>query len=426
MGQLINRIKINQVQVKLSLCLGLLLAVGLLTGCCVKAQSIREESLAMYQGNPKHTGYFETKSVKDKPKVKWKFETQDAISVAPVVYRGVVYIGCDDDRLYAIDEATGRQIWRFEAEGNIRSTPCVSEEGIYLTSEAGRLYKVNPASGEEIWRFSGQKKADLYDYCIVNIGSSPVMDQEKVYYGGPDGIVYALDKETGKAVWSYPIGTAIKSSPALYKNKLYIGSLGGQMVCLNSSTGRLEWQYKTKSHSQSNGNVTSSPTLVDDGVYFGGDDFHVYGLKADTGEEIFAVYAADQPIFSTLATKDDSLYYGTCGWHNAMVCRVDLSGKNKWSFKVPKKNRSILDEKGNVSIGDWSSTEDEYYASPVIAEDTLYISTWNNTLYALNSVTGELRWSYSDLGRLAASVAVHDGVVFVGSYDGFLYALTDQ
>ena len=53
-------------------------------------------------------------------------------------------------------------------------------------------------------------------------------------------------------------------------------------------------------------------------------------------------------------------------------------------------------------------------------------STWGvqrRQLYALNATTGALLWSFTAGGFVYSSPAAADGVVYVGSYNGNVYAL---
>ncbi|MFN8401649.1 MAG: PQQ-binding-like beta-propeller repeat protein [Anaerolineales bacterium] len=54
----------------------------------------------------------------------------------------------------------------------------------------------------------------------------------------------------------------------------FVGSVDGSMYCLEYRTGRLRWKFET------GGPITGSPVVLDDIVYFGSTDHHVYALFA--------------------------------------------------------------------------------------------------------------------------------------------------
>ena len=69
---------------------------------------------------------------------------------------------------------------------------------------------------------------------------------------------------------------------------------------------------------------------------------------------------------------------------------------------------------------DWSHPTID--TSPVVANGVVYASS-HNELYALDAVTGTLKWSYPTGRSINSSPAVANGVVYVGSNDYNLYAL---
>ncbi|WP_224337506.1 PQQ-binding-like beta-propeller repeat protein [Haloprofundus halobius] len=72
----------------------------------------------------------------------------------------------------------------------------------------------------------------------------------------------------------------------------------------------------------------------------------------------------------------------------------------------------------------WSSeTDDAIWSSPVIADGTLYIGSYDGHLYALDADTGERLWRYRTGDRIDGSPAVANGTVFFGSFDRNVYAL---
>jgi outer membrane protein assembly factor BamB len=56
-------------------------------------------------------------------------------------------------------------------------------------------------------------------------------------------------------------------------------------------------------------------------------------------------------------------------------------------------------------------------SSPVVAGGTVYVGS-DAGIYALNSVTGGLRWADADAGAVDSSPKVADGTVYIGSFDG--------
>jgi outer membrane protein assembly factor BamB len=115
-----------------------------------------------------------------------------AFHSSPAVVDGVIYVGNDDNGLYAIDAASGEQRWRFAAADKIQSSPAVVDGIVYVGSYVGDyqadgtieggLYAIDAATGEALWRFENE----------YSIFSSPAVADGVVYYGSTDGGLYAV------------------------------------------------------------------------------------------------------------------------------------------------------------------------------------------------------------------------------------------
>jgi outer membrane protein assembly factor BamB len=62
-------------------------------------------------------------------------------------------------------------------------------------------------------------------------------------------------------------------------------------------------------------------------------------------------------------------------------------------------------------------------SSPAVANGIVYVGSNDGSLYALSTATGKLRWSYATGGPITSSPAVTDNRVFVYSSGGVFYAL---
>lgn len=65
-------------------------------------------------------------------------------------------------------------------------------------------------------------------------------------------------------------------------------------------------------------------------------------------------------------------------------------------------------------------------SSPVVADGVVYIGSHDGKLYAFDAVSGQLRWVALTRGPLDSSPAVANGLVYIGSEDHSLYAFDSQ
>jgi hypothetical protein len=136
--------------------------MGLLAIATLTLAACGSNPAVMYRGGAQRTGLYDAPGVPELGGVKWKFETGDGIWPSPVVTDGVVYVGSDDDHLYAVDVETGEEVWKFYTLKNMK-----------------------PAD----------TRRPLYD----DFSSSPLVVDGVVYVGGVDGSAcfYAIDAQTG-------------------------------------------------------------------------------------------------------------------------------------------------------------------------------------------------------------------------------------
>ncbi|MFW6448112.1 MAG: PQQ-binding-like beta-propeller repeat protein [Halobacteriota archaeon] len=104
----------------------------------------------------------------------------------------------------------------------------------------------------------------------------------------------------------------------------------------------------------------------------------------------------------------------------------DVDDVTDWPmFLYDERNRRCFD--GAVRPTDdpgWTrATDDAIWASPVVANGTVYVGSYDGDLYAVNAEDGEVRWRHSTGDRIDATAAVADGTVYIGSFDRNVYAL---
>ncbi len=102
---------------------------------------------------------------------------------SPAVVNGVVYVGSDDQNVYALNSTTGAKKWSFHAGGGIDfSSPAVANGVVYIGSGDHNVYALNATTGAKLWSFTTGSF----------VFSSPAVVNGVVYIGSDDAKVYAF------------------------------------------------------------------------------------------------------------------------------------------------------------------------------------------------------------------------------------------
>jgi hypothetical protein len=90
------------------------------------------QEASMFRANPARTGVFPSNGPTRLNELAWKFKIGGWVNPSPAVVDGVVYVGSDDGRLYALDAATGQEKWSFKTYGEVYSSPAVAGGMVYV------------------------------------------------------------------------------------------------------------------------------------------------------------------------------------------------------------------------------------------------------------------------------------------------------
>jgi len=339
----------------------------------------------------------------------WTFSTGGEIWSSPAVQDGVVYFGSDNHFLYALDLKTRALKWKFEAGDIVRSRPAVAGGTVYFTADDNQLYALDAQSGKAVWQFDMGKPFAArspipkgWDY----MQSSPAVAEGVVYVGSAGSNFFAVDAKNGKEKWRVPVGLYVRSSPAVVDGVVYFGDWLGMVYALDAQTGQAKWTVNTY------GSVVPSPTVVDGVVYIGSKYPCLFAFDAKTGEQKWCFAYGNSWVESSAAVADGVVYVGSSDWDR--INAVDTAtGELKWFF----------------------TTKGDPWCSPAVSNGVVYIGATGGFFYALDAKSGAEKWRMRTAkqlvtedvrfdGGVVSSPVVIDGVVYFGSLDGKLYAVS--
>jgi outer membrane protein assembly factor BamB len=110
-------------------------------------------------------------------------------------------------------------------------------------------------------------------------------------------------------------------------------------------------------------------------------------------------FPVSSPIYSTPLVTAEYVIFGS---ESGTLPAVDKNGQARWRFQAPSA---------------------EIFARPVTDDNLIFFGATNQKFYALDK-RGQLKWQFAARERIKSDPTVLEGVVYLTSYDGHVYALS--
>jgi outer membrane protein assembly factor BamB len=189
----------------------------------------------------------------------WRYSGPGSESTV-LIHDGTMYFGSWDHHLYAlaINGRRPRLRWRFLAGGELNSSPAYAGGTIYIGSDDDSVYAVNARTGRLRWRYATSSPFGTRE----TFYATPTVAYGRVYIGNTDGTLYALDSRTGRVLWTQHAGTYVYSAAAVWNGTVYVGSYDGNVYAFDASSGAVRWKRNL------GGSIHGAPTVLDGDVYY--------------------------------------------------------------------------------------------------------------------------------------------------------------
>ena len=178
---------------------------------------------------------------------------------------------------------------------------------------------------------------------------------------------FSVNQEYSKAKeqWVVQTGVGIYCSPAVEKDKVFVGDDLGCLTAYALKNGKKLWSFASGKR------IVGTPAVSEGIVVFGSADRNIYGLNAADGSLRWKVEAAD-PVLGAVTIHEGIAYVGAS---DKTFRAIDIqTGKVVWSYEQVK---------GYIET------------KPLVVDDKVIFSAWDNTLYALEKATGKEIWKWT-------------------------------
>ena len=216
----------------------------------------------------------------------------------------------------------------------------------------------------------------------------PVYVGDRVYAAGHGGNVAAYDARSGERIWKVATRAPISGGPGVGDGLVTLGTLNAEVIALDAQRGEPSWRTGVSSE------VLAPPLAARGVVVVRTGDGKLIGLKGSDGSRVW-VYDHTVPVLTLRGTSAPVLFEDTAiaGFDDGTVVAVSLAdGHVRWESRVAvPSGRSEFERIVDID------------ADLLLAEDTVYVVTFQGQIAALDARLGTVLWrrdmsSHSGMG----------------------------
>ena len=292
----------------------------------------------------------------------WTQITAGSDFASPALDNGMVYDAVGG--LYAFNASTGALVWH-DANVGTDGSPTVANGIVYVTDLHGDVNAINDTTGALVWTAQASGGA----------GPAPAVGPNGIVYVGPNtgGSLDAFNATTGALVWSAPAGFAATPSyvsPVVVNGTVFVAI--SSVEAFNAATGAAAWTTPI-------GNLSGVGIAVANGTVYLGDayDGNMKAFDATTGTVVWSTTTATSGFLDPPAVANGIVYIAShasnsTGTSSTLYAFDATTGTVLWSAPAGTAD-SPPSANGPARYGQ---------PGPVIAEGVVYVGSADGNVYA--------------------------------------------
>lgn len=251
------------------------------------------------------------------------------------------------------------------------ASPVADENYIYAMDAAGLVSAVSMKDGSIIW----QKETSPEDHAHDTLGGGIAVDNGMIYVTTSFGEIVALKADKGDEVWRKSGYAPFRSSPSIKDGHVYCQSLNNELITLSAEKGDVVWTHS---------GIPESALLL------GG------GKAACSGDTVIAAYTSGE-VHALSQTNGQPLWSDTI----TPVARIDTV------TSIPHiRARPVIDDNqvfvishgGRMTAIDFKTGTRQWQKeiggirTPVVSGGFVYVLTSMNELVCMDRKSGAICW----------------------------------
>lgn len=239
------------------------------------------------------------------------------------------------------------------------------------------------------------------DFAAPVVAESLVVIPTKDLSGLLNNSICAFDARNGEFAWCFETRAAISHSLAIYENQVFGQDVQGNIYALDLFSGELVWQ-QTLGTDPAEFWLYATPVVGHERL-FAGNAAGIMAVNPENGAVLWKKKLGSHWIssYSSPSLSGGRLVLGAM-WDAQNLYVLDaLSGSRLWDFRIHGA-----------------------HGAPLIAEETVYVTTSGGKLVAIRLDTGEEKWRYNlGDGWSPTTPTAFGSLIIAGSGDGRMIAV---
>jgi eukaryotic-like serine/threonine-protein kinase len=212
-----------------------------------------------------------------------RFSDTKARPNTPYVDGSAAYLSVFDQcRVISVDEQTGKRFWSAQTQGWVYSKPCIGDSLVFIGSQDDHIYAIDKTTGAIAWKHATKSRVEA---SIATVG-------KWVVGGSCDGIVHVLDAKTGAIIHQFQTekrpdgGGPIYCQALISKNILILPTMNGLVYGWELESGKQLWTVRPQEVGQIESSqhafgklFVSTRGVQSDEKYQGGNFLYAIGPK---------------------------------------------------------------------------------------------------------------------------------------------------
>ena len=253
----------------------------------------------------------------------------------------------------------------------ITAQPVVAGGRVFTMDSDGQVAAFDLATGSRQWRTDTQGEKDR----STNLGGGLAVGGNVVYATTGRAEALGIDAGTGSVLWRQGVDSPARSGPTLAEGKLFFTTLDDRLLALNAANGARVWSYQATT-TATTVLAGAAPGVAEGLIVAGFSSGELVTVRSDSGVLAWSDSLAssrgrssmvDLSAIRALPVLDSGRVYAI--GIGGLLVSLDLrSGRRLWER--------------DVGGGQ----------TPWLAGDCLFVQTLDQTLAAIGSDDGHVRW----------------------------------